>query len=334
MPDTERIRFEDLVTAIDSTLQRAGAAPEAAAIMARNFAGCERDGAHSHGVFRVPQIVETLATGYLDGAAQPTVEQVTDSYLRVDAHSGFAQVALEAARPAILQALEQQGVAIAAIRNSHHHSALWPDIEPFAEAGYAAITAVAAGVPNTAPAGATEPVYGTNPFAYAAPNAGSHPLVVDFATSAISFGDVTLAAQEGKALPAGTGLDEDGHETTDAAAIVDGGTLLPFGGHKGASLSLMVELLAAALTGGDFSVEAAEGKPEGAVTTRTGQFVLAIDPNRGATGDFAERAQQLIAVLRGAGLERLPGDRRYAARDEAASRGIPVTPAIRDLLGS
>ena len=91
MPDTdEHIRFDDLVAAIDRTLQAAGASPEAASIMARNFAGCERDGALSHGVFRVPQIVETLNTGYLDGTAEPTAEAVSPTYIRVDAKSGLA----------------------------------------------------------------------------------------------------------------------------------------------------------------------------------------------------------------------------------------------------
>ena len=335
MPDTdEHIRFDELVAAIDRTLQAAGASPEAAGIMARNFAGCERDGALSHGVFRVPQIVETLKTGYLDGSAEPVVEAVSPTYLRVDAKSGFAQLAIERVRPLTMQALEEHGMAVVAIRDSHNHGALWPDLEPYAEAGYFAITAVAAGVPNTAPLGANSPVYGTNPLAYAAPVAGSRPLVVDFATSAMSMGDVTLTANEGRQVPEGTGLDSEGNETTDAAEIVDGGTLLPFGGHKGAALSLMVELLASALTGGDFSVEAAPGKPEGAASTQTGQFLLLIDPNRGGSADFAARAAQLIGVLRDAGIERIPADRRYRTRDEAEARGIPVTPAIRALLAT
>ena len=335
MPDTdEHIRFDDLVAAIDRTLQAAGASPEAAGIMARNFAGCERDGALSHGVFRVPQIVETLNTGYLDGTAEPTAEAVSPTYIRVDAKSGFAQLAIERARPLALQALEQHGMAVIAIRDSHHHSALWPDLEPFADAGFVAITAVTAGVPNTAPLGADSPVYGTNPLAYAAPVAGARPLVVDFATSSMSMGDMTLAANEGREVPEGSGLDSDGDETTDPAEIIDGGTLLPFGGHKGAWLSLMVELLASALTGGDFSVEAAPGKPEGAVSTQTGQFVLLIDPNRGGSGDFATRSASLISTLRDAGIERIPAERRYQARDAAESGGIPVTQAIRELLAT
>ena len=331
---TERTTYETLVGAIDAALQAAGASPFAADVMAHNFARCERDGALSHGVFRVPQIVATLNTGYLDGSAEPTVERVSPTYLRVDANNGFAQVALARSRQELITAVRESGVALLAIRNSHHHSALWPDIEPFAHAGFVALTAVTGGVPNTAPLGADRPVFGTNPFAYAVPVAGSEPLVADFATSSMSLGDVTLAAQSGASVPAGTGLDRHGKETADPAAILDQGVLLPFGGHKGAALSLMVELLASALTGGDTSLEAAPQKPGGAVTTRTGQFVLVIDPDRGSQSGFASRAQSLVDSLRDAGLDRLPGDRRHRARADAEANGIPVTDGIRELLDS
>ncbi|MFV0435737.1 MAG: Ldh family oxidoreductase [Leucobacter sp.] len=364
------IPYDRLVAAIETVLVEAGASPEVAAILARNHAGCERDGALSHGVFRVSQHVDTLRTGYLDGTAEPRVETVTQSYIRVDAAGGIAQLALERARPAALSAARQQGVAVVAIRDSHHHSALWPDLEPFAEAGYVAITMVTGGAPTVSPAGAREAVLSTNPFAFAIPVEGAPPLIADFATSSMSYGDLTLAAQAGRSVPPGTGVDAAGCETTDPRAILDGGALLPFGGHKGATLSIMVELLASALTGGDFTVEAQREKPAGAHSTRTGQFLLIIDPDRGLSrrdagagagaaggagpaddagagaggagsadgagagglGGFAARAAQLVEVLRNAGLDRLPADHRYRVRRQAESSGIPITPAIQNLL--
>jgi delta1-piperideine-2-carboxylate reductase len=318
---------------IEAVLLEAGVSPEAAAILARNHASCERDGAVSHGAFRVPQYVETLRTGYLNGAATPRLERVTSSYIRVDAANGFAQLALARARETIMHAVAEQGVAVVAIRDSHHHSALWPDLEPFAEAGYVAFTTVTGGVPTVAPVGVREAVLSTNPFAFATPVAGARPLIADFATSSMSFGDLTLAARAGRPVPLGTGVDAAGRETTDAGAIANGGTLLPFGGHKGAALSLMVELLASALTGGAFSLEACADKPSGAHSSRTGQFLLVIDPNRGASGDFALRVAKFMQMLREAGIDRLPADHRYKCRAEAEANGIPVTPAIRELLG-
>ncbi len=328
----DHISFERLSDAIEATLLGGGASPEAAALIARTHAACERDGARSHGVFRVLQYLDTLHTGYLDGHAEPRVEQVTSSFIRVDAEGGIAQLALERARPAILDAVRTQGVAVVAIRNSHHHAALWPDLEPFAEAGYLAISSVTGGVPHVAPPGAHEAVLSTNPFAFAIPVAGARPLVVDFATSSMSYGDLTLAANAGRSVPTGTGVDSSGNETTDPNAIRDGGALLPFGGHKGAALSMLVELLASALTGGRFSFQAIDGRPDGAHSSRTGQFLLVIDPDRGNPSGFAGRAAELVRMLRESGVERLPADHRYRIRERSLSEGIAITPAIRELL--
>lgn len=332
--EVERIPLDSLVKAIEAVLVDAGASPEVAAVLARNHAGCERDGALSHGVFRVAQQAETLRSGYLDGAAEPRVERVGSSYIRVDAAGGIAQLALERARDEITRAVEKEGVAVVAIRDSQHHSALWPDLEPFAEAGWVALTMVTGGEPTVAPAGAHEAALSTNPFAFATPVADAPPVIADFATSSMSYGDLTLAARAGRTVPPGTGVDSAGNETTDPRAIVDGGNLLPFGGHKGAALSMMVELLASALTGGDFTFEAHREKPSGAHSTRTGQFLLVIDPDRGASGGYAARAAQLVLTLRDAGMDRMPADHRYRMRAEAERLGIPVTPAIRDLLAA
>ncbi|KHL03041.1 hypothetical protein LK10_10525, partial [Sinomonas humi] len=174
--------FAELVAAIEAILLNGGFSQEVAHILAWNHACCERDGAFSHGVFRVPQYIETLRTGYLNGAASPRLEQVSPSYMRIDAGGGIAQVALARARQKIMHAVEEEGVALVAIRHSHHHSALWPDLEPFAESGCIALTTVTGGVPTVAPVGVHEAVLSTNPFAYAIPVAGAPPLVADFAT--------------------------------------------------------------------------------------------------------------------------------------------------------
>jgi delta1-piperideine-2-carboxylate reductase len=110
----------------------------------------------------------------------------------------------------------------------------------------------------------------------------------------------------------------------DPKAILFEGALLPFGGHKGAAISLMVEVLASALTGGQFSSEVDFSTHPGAQSPRTGQIVIAIDPARGGNGIFADRVKQLIGIVRDAGQERLPSDRRYRTRDKALRQGIPL----------
>ena len=111
---------------------------------------------------------------------------------------------------------------------------------------------------------------------------------------------------------------------TDPAAILDGGALLPFGGHKGAGIAFMVEVLAAALSGGRFGFNDESPKFPGAQTSRAGQFLLLIDPARGPGGDVAGRISGLVAMLREAGAQRMPGDERHHRRALAVTQGITI----------
>ncbi|WP_413774212.1 Ldh family oxidoreductase [Brevibacterium sp. JSBI002] len=181
------------------------------------------------------------------------------------------------------------------------------------------------------PRGATRPVFSTNPFGFATPVAGADPIVFDFSTSSMSHGDLQLLRAEGQEVPVGTGVDSTGADTTDPNAILDGGGIRPIGGHKGALLSFMVETLAAGLTGGAFTYEVDAEAPEGAHTFRTGQLFIVIDPERGGNDGYLARVREFVDMLRDAGMDRQPGDRRYANRAEAAERGIPVTDTIRSL---
>ena len=318
---TQTISYHDLVALLAQIFQRHGTSTEVARVLAENCASAERDGAHSHGIFRIPGYVSTLASGWVDGKALPLVEDVASGFVRVDAANGFAQPALAAARALLLEKARSAGIAVLAIRNSHHFAALWPDVEPFAYQGLVALSVVNS-MTCVVPHGAERPLFGTNPIAFAAPRAGGDPIVFDLATSAMAHGDVQIAAREGRRLPPGMGVDRDGQPSCDPRSILDGGALLPFGGHKGSALSMMVELLAAALTGGNFSFEFDWSQHPGAKTPWTGQLIIVIDPAKSAGQDFAQRAQTLVSRMQGVGLQRLPGDRRHQQRAESLREGI------------
>ncbi|MGC2939152.1 MULTISPECIES: Ldh family oxidoreductase [unclassified Brevibacterium] len=328
----DRISFDDLVAAIESKLVGAGASPAVAAVLATNCATCERDGTLSHGVFRVAGYLDSLNRGWADGAAEASVDIVGASFLRIDGRNGFAQPALAGARAQIDETLADTGVAVIALRNSHHFSALWPDLEAFARRGYVALGMIASGKLAVVPEGATRPVFSTNPFGFATPMAEADPIVFDFSTSSMSHGDLQLLRAEGREVPVGTGVDSTGADTTDPNAILDGGGIRPIGGHKGALLSFMIETLAAGLTGGAFTYEIDAEAPEGAHTFRTGQLFVVIDPERGGNDAYSGRVRAFVDMLRDVGMDRQPGDRRYANRAEAAERGIPVTDTIRALV--
>jgi delta1-piperideine-2-carboxylate reductase len=320
---SSHLSLEALSALLEKIFLRHGTSAEVARVLAQNCAGAERDGAHSHGVFRIPGYVSTLQSGWVNGQAVPVVEDVASGFVRVDANNGFAQPALAAARELLVQKARSAGIAVLAIRNSHHFAALWPDVEPFAYEGLVALSVVNS-MTCVVPHGADRPLFGTNPIAFAAPRAGGEPIVFDLATSAIAHGDVQIAARQGERLPQGMGVDSLGQPTTDPKAILEGGALLPFGGHKGSALSMMVELLAAALTGGNFSFEFDWNNHPGAKTPWTGQLLIVIDPDKAAGQSFAQRSQELVRQMHGVGLKRLPGDRRHLQRARSLANGIEL----------
>ncbi|MCF1464824.1 Ldh family oxidoreductase [Agrobacterium vitis] len=319
--ETCRLPFEALQNLLKRIFLAAGASEHVANILSANCAGCERDGALSHGIFRIPGYVSSIRSGWVDPAAVPVLETGGSGFLRVDARNGFTQVALDFAAQSLKERARQEGVALLSIRNSHHFSALWPDVVPFAEEGLLAVAMVNS-FACTAPFDAKVPVFGTNPVAFAAPCDGMAPMVVDMATSAIANGDVQIAAREGFSLPPGLGIDRSGEPTVNPHAVLDGGALLTFGGYKGSAISMLVEVMSAALTGGKFSYEVDWSDYPGAQTPHTGQLVILIDPDIGRNAQFSHRVRHLVERLRLAKVSRLPGDRRLVTRERSMREGV------------
>jgi (2R)-3-sulfolactate dehydrogenase (NADP+) len=170
-------------------------------------------------------------------------------------------------------------------------------------------------------------VLGTNPIAFACPLPDRPSIVVDLSLSKVARGNILAAQQKGERIPEGWALDAAGHPTTDPAAALTG-TMVPMGDAKGTALALMVELLAAGLTGANFAAEAssfldAEGPPPG-----TGQLLIVLSPAAlGGTGATALFAVLAASIEQQAGA-RLPGTRRLAARQRAAASGLVIADAL------
>ncbi|MDP6704776.1 MAG: Ldh family oxidoreductase [Alphaproteobacteria bacterium] len=325
----KRLSLDEVQGLAAEVLAANGASDENAAATADIMTAAERDGCPSHGLFRLPGYVASLRSGRADGRAVPVVEDAGPAVVRVDAGNGFAPPALLAGRQPLIEKARAQGVALLGIRNSLHFAALWPDVEPLADQGLIAI-AVVNSRSFLPPWGGRQALYGTNPMAFACPRAEGPPMVWDQASSALARGEIMIAARDGHELPPGVGSDAEGRPTTDPKAILEGGTQLPFGGYKGASIALMVELLAAGLTGGLFGFESeAEHNNDGG-PSNAGECIIAVDPSRAAGNGFEARAEDLFRRILGDGEARLPGDRRHAARARSLADGVEVPDALYD----
>lgn len=321
--DQIRLTPADLIARVAAALEHAGTRADSAACVARALVAAEVDGQAGHGLSRVESYAAQVRAKKIDGQATPTSTRPRQATLAVDAAHGFAYPALDLAVAELPAIARTTGIAAAAIHRSHHAGALGLTAERLADAGL--VTLMFANTPSAmAPWGGSRALYGTNPIAFAAPVETGPPLVVDLALSEVARGKIMAAADAGKPIPLGWANDRDGRPTTDARAAL-AGTLLPAGGAKGAALALMVEVLAAALTGGSFAAEASSFLDASGPPPSTGQLIVAIDPSAFPGGvQFGARLASLAQDISTDGDARLPGSRRLAYRREVATHGLAV----------
>ncbi|QLC73884.1 Ldh family oxidoreductase [Pseudomonas sp. LPB0260] len=325
-----RLTLEQARELAQDILRRNGfSEPHVQAVSATVLAG-ERDGCASHGLYRLLGCVRSLKAGKVVADAAPEVFDQAPAIVRVDARGGFSQLAFQAGLPVLLSKTRDCGIAALAINHCVHFSALWVEIEALTAAGLVALACTPSHA-WVAPAGGSQPVFGTNPIAFGWPRAGHDPFIFDFATSVIARGDIELHRRAGKPIPEGWGVDEQGRPSTDAAAVLRG-AMQTFGGHKGSALAAMVELIAGPLIGDLTSAESKAFDGGGDCSPYHGELIIALDPRRflgDAAAQHLARAETLFESIQGQGA-RLPSQRRYEARARSAEQGVQIPQALYD----
>jgi LDH2 family malate/lactate/ureidoglycolate dehydrogenase len=322
-------------------LAAAGADDDAAELCAEVFVDADLAGNDPHGVARLNQYVEALASGRVCGDARPEVIAESGAVSTVDAHNALGPVGLRFATDLAVRAAGQHGVAVVAVHGSNHAGSMSWYIDRAAGAGMFAMIFTGSTKAMVAPLNGVGPFLGTNAMAYAAP-AGGTTLAFDASMSVAPRSKLEAFHREGVRLPEGWAVGPDGRPAVDAGEVIDGidrlagHSLLPFGGvdggHKGFGISLMVELLCGPIAGADWGPRAHGEGPAG-----VGHFVLCMD--RGAFGaphaEVEKRIEALCTEMRavpsahGAGEPvRLPGDRRTESVRRRARDGIPVPETV------
>ena len=330
---TTQMSLEDIHALAKNTLMTQGCDAENASAVADIITKAEGDGCHSHGLMRLAGYAATLKSGKVNGKARPTITKLAPAVVQVNGHNGLAPLALAQGRSHLIDAAKTCGIAAMPLIGIHHFAALWTEVEPVTEEGLVAF-ACTSYKPAVIPAGGNKALYGTNPICFGWPRKDGPPMVFDQASSVMARGEVMLAAREGHALPEGVGVDEDGSPSTDPNAVLKG-ALLAFGGYKGSSIAMMVELLAGGLIGESFSFEAAArdngdgGPPQG------GEFMLAMDPSLfGDAAGWADHAEKLFDKIKEQDGTRLPGARRHSNRNETSRSGVAVSNIVLDKISA
>lgn len=301
------VTIDEIETLSERALREHGAGPEQAASVAHAVARAEAMGNIICGLYYLESYCVQLASGRVDGTVEPLVTRPRPGAVTVDACFGFAQPAFARALPTAVEAARQNGIASLAVAHSHTCTSLGYFTEQIAGHGLIGIGATNASAIVSGPGG-KRPVLGTNPIAFTIPGPDGPRMHADFSTAAVALGKITMAKAAGETIPLGWAVDREGNPTTDPEAAL-AGSLVGAAGYKGWALGLLVEVLAAGLTGSVNSVDVkalklAEGPPHD-----LGQFYILIDPTAHADSLSERFARLADAVAEDPGV-RIPGSRR------------------------
>ena len=318
-----RLDCEKIRPVCRQILQKLGMSSKDADTVVDNLLFADLRGVSSHGISRMKLYSDRARKGYYNVAPQLQIVNDRGGALLLDGGNGYGAVAGKAAMDLVMERAKKYGCAVCAVRRSNH----------FGAASY--YTAMAAakdmigfsitnGPANMAPFGSKESMVGTNPFSVALP-AGKHPpMILDVATSVVARGKIINASKEGKSIPDGWAMDRDGNPTNDAKLAL-AGSVLPFGGHKGSGIAIVIDAMCGVLSGAAFGrhirqlTEAGMAGAEPGSGADIGHLFVAIDIAALQDVDaFKSRMDLMIDELKAA--EKAPGVTEILAPGELEAR--------------
>jgi hydroxycarboxylate dehydrogenase B len=275
-------------------------------------AGCERDearrisshlveanlvGHDSHGVIRIPSYVEWLRDGKVLANQSIRIISENDAIAVVDGQFGLGQTIGEEAMKLGIEKSIKHGVSVIALRNSGHLGRIGDWAEMVAQAGMISLHFVntsGAGM-LVAPFGGIDRRLSANPVAAGVPREGGEPIILDMSACTVAEGKVRVALNQGKSIPDGCLIDSEGNPTNDPEIFYGDppGAILPIAGHKGSGLSLIIEMLAGALTGGSCT------NPENAWRVANGMLSIIIDRSCfGSAAEFFPEVERFVEFVK------------------------------------
>ncbi len=310
-----RIPFPELQSAIGQSLRPLGFPPDRAELCARLFAEATRDGVYTHGLARLPRFLAMVRNGAVDPVAAPSRVAGLGALERWNGHRGPGNLNAWASMARALELAREHGIGAVALADTNHWMRGGTYGWQAADAGFFGMcwTNTLANLP---PWGAEEPLVGNNPLVVAVPRTGGN-VVLDMAMSQYSFGTLHAYQASGRQLPFAGGFDQAGKLTTDPAAIAASGRALPIGLWKGSGLAIVLDLMAAMLSGGQATHQISTD-PEHETGLSQVFIAVASDASDGI-------ADSVLRSLKGA---RSPGEETLRLREENLRLGVPVDEAI------
>ncbi len=325
---------------IREALLAAGADERNANRVAEALVSSTLRGVDTHGILHLPSYVEKIQNGEIVPTAWPEIRQEDATSALVAGNWTFGHVTAKYAIEVAIEKAASHNLAVVSAVQLNHIGRLGEYAEiAAANEMLAVIWAGGYGVeePVAVPYGGRERVLSTNPISMGFPVGDGPPIVIDYATTVIAGSKVLTARDKNEQLPPGSIVDKNGNPSTDPVDYLEGGSLLPFGGHKGYALMLAVEFLARILPAADaFATEEKRGGPTFRHSGVT-MMVLKADLFQSLT-DYSARMEDLGNQVRSVppapGFDEviLPGDLEARAEEARKRDGIPIADALWERL--
>ncbi|RFC69382.1 MULTISPECIES: Ldh family oxidoreductase [Mesorhizobium] len=335
-PDSEtiqRIAADDMAALASAALQRHAVPQHDSEIIANCLVHADLRGVETHGVVRLPGYIDRLRRGLINPAPVLEPRMVGSVAASLDAQNGFGFVAATKATELAINIATQHGVALVSVHASNHFGMAATYVQQAVNAGFVCFVFSNAS-PTMPPWGGRTPIFGTNPLAFGAPNANADPFILDMSPAVAARGKIRAALRNKTAIPLGYALDSEGRPTTDPAAAL-AGVVLPVGGHKGAGLAIMVDILAGLMSGAGFAGSVGNQYGEDNKPQDVGHFFILMRPDLFIPREeYDARMCILIETVQGClpaegfASARMPGE--ASAENERTRRleGIPYEPAL------
>lgn len=325
-----RISFEEMKSEFKRVLMKKGFNEKMADEAAQLFTETSCDGVYSHGVNRFPRVIEYIDKGYINVKAVPTKVEGMGSFEKWDGNLGIGNLNAKACMDRAIELAKEHTIGCVAIKNTNH----WMRGGSY---GWQAADAGCIGIcwtntqPNMPAWGAKDRRIGNNPLILAVPREGGH-VVVDLAMAQFSYGRMENVALKHELLPVAGGYDSNGNITNDPVEIQKTWRVLPIGFWKGSGLSILLDLIATILSGGNSTYKIGQlGQDE----YQLSQVCIAIDAKKIAGNEFLNSAvNEVLNDIKAS--EKVneneeisyPGERTLKTRKYNFENGIPVDEGI------
>lgn len=313
-----------------AAFRKVGLPPEDASLVAKCLVQADLRAQPGHGLQRLPLYCKRIRAGIVNPTPNVCVTQTSPSSVLVDGDDGMGFVVATAATDKAIELARTQGLGLAGVRRSTHFGCSAHYVLQALNADMVALVFTNSS-PALPPHGGAKALLGASPFAAGAPSGFEHPLVLDMSTTVVARGKLRLAAQRGELIPPGVGLNPDGQPTRDGMEVFHGVTL-PFGGAKGAALSMLMEVLAGVFTGSNFAGKVRSLYNDFEAPQNVGHFILCMRPDifLGSVEDFKGRMDTLARVVkaqpRAEGVDEIlmPGEPESRAEAANVKKGVPM----------